>query len=88
MAMEQFLLNNQWLILVAVLWMLPWKGVALWMAARRSHKWWFIVMLLINSLAIIEIIYIFAIGRHVSVEAEPAAAAPEPNEDARSESST
>ena len=53
-------------VLVAVLislWTLPWKGWALWLAARRSEKWWFIALLLINTLAILEIIYIFVVAK-------------------------
>jgi len=57
--MEQFLVQNQWIILLAVLWVLPWKGVALWRAARNSHKAWFVVILVVNTMAILEIIYIF-----------------------------
>lgn len=57
--MEQFLVQNQWIILLAVLWVLPWKGVALWRAARNSHKGWFVVILVVNTLAVLEIIYIF-----------------------------
>ncbi len=56
--MEQFLFNSPILYLILV-WTIPWKGVALWKAARNSHKWWFIVLLLVNTLAILEIIYIF-----------------------------
>jgi len=48
---------------LVALWTLPWKGWALWIAARNKHKWWFIALLIINSLAILEIIYIFAVGR-------------------------
>jgi len=53
-----------------LLWTLPWKGVALWMAARRSHMTWFILLLILNTVAILEIIYIFYFARqyHVSVE--------------------
>ena len=61
--MEQFLAQNQWVILLAVLWMLPWKGVALWKAARNSHKGWFIALLVINTLAILEILYIFIFSK-------------------------
>jgi len=57
--MEQFFLENQWLILLIALWTLPWKGVALWRAARNSHKYWFIALLVLNTVAILEIIYIF-----------------------------
>lgn len=49
--------------LLLALWSLPWKGYALWLAARNKHQYWFIALLLVNSAAILEIIYIFAIGR-------------------------
>jgi hypothetical protein len=63
--MDQFL-DNQWLfwaIIIAGLWALPWKGIALWKAARRSEKWWFIALLLINTLAVLEILYIFVFSK-------------------------
>jgi methionyl-tRNA synthetase len=34
------------------------KGYALWFAAKRDQKWWFIALLVINSVGILEIIYI------------------------------
>ncbi|MBU4223946.1 hypothetical protein KJ934_01845 [Patescibacteria group bacterium] len=61
--MEQFLIQNQWLILLVALWVLPWKGVALWKAARNSHRNWFIALLVINTLAILEILYIFIFSK-------------------------
>ena len=57
--MELFLAQNQWLLLLVVLWTLPWKGVALWKAAKNTHKIWFVALLILNTLAILEIIYIF-----------------------------
>ncbi len=63
--MNQFL-DNQWLfwaIIITGLWALPWKGIALWKAARRSEKWWFIALLLINTLAVLEILYIFVFSK-------------------------
>ncbi|GAI09860.1 unnamed protein product [marine sediment metagenome] len=56
---EEFLLENQWVILLILLWTLPWKGVALWKASKNNSKWWFIALLVINTLAILEILYIF-----------------------------
>lgn len=47
--------------LLAIAWSLVWKGLALWRAAQRKEKWWFIAFLLINTLGILEIVYIFAI---------------------------
>lgn len=59
MNIEQFFLQNQTLLLLIVLWSLPWKGYALWRAAGRRDKWWFVVMLIANTVGILEILYIF-----------------------------
>jgi len=47
------------IIYLILVWTLPWKGVALWKAANNHQKNWFVVLLLLNTLAILEIIYIF-----------------------------
>ncbi len=53
-----------WLaISLAVVWSMAWKGVALWRAGRNGHLVWFIVMFIVNTLGILEIIYIFAFSR-------------------------
>lgn len=57
--MEQFLVENQWVIWLTLVWTIPWKGVALWKAAQNTHKKWFIVLLVVNTMAILEIGYIF-----------------------------
>jgi len=57
--MEQLLMENQWFIWLILLWILPWKGFALWKSAKNNHKKWFIALLLLNTMAILEIIYIF-----------------------------
>lgn len=46
------------LVLAAVLWTLILKGFALWNAARAEQTGWFIALLVINSLGILEIIYL------------------------------
>ncbi|MBM3149546.1 MAG: hypothetical protein FJ008_07525 [Chloroflexi bacterium] len=56
----------QWITLftlLVVLWTIPWKGVALWRAAGNKHLWWFVAILLLNTLAILEIIYIFGFSK-------------------------
>ena len=58
--MEQFLIQNQWIIILAIIWTLPWKGIAFWKAAKNDDKKWFIALLLLNTLAILEILYIFS----------------------------
>lgn len=61
--MDQFIIQNPWVLFLAVAWTIPWKGVALWKAARNGHKWWFIALLVINTLAVLEILYIFVFGK-------------------------
>ncbi len=62
--MEQlFLPQNSWWIPLIAIWTLPWKGVALWKAARREEKGWFIALLILNTLAILEILYIFIFSK-------------------------
>ena len=46
-------------LLLILAWTLPWKGVALWKAAKNSQKKWFIALLVLNTFALLEIIYIF-----------------------------
>ena len=46
-------------MLVLVVWTLYWKYRALWYAAKHDHKWWFIAMLIINTVGILEIAYLY-----------------------------
>ena len=59
--MEEFILTPQLMnyILLVSLWTIPWKGVALWKASRNNQLGWFIALMLVNSLAVLEIVYIF-----------------------------
>lgn len=50
-------------ILLVILWSVVWKGLALWHAARRGEYWWFMALLVINTLGILEIIYLFVIAK-------------------------
>ncbi len=53
-----------WLVtILAVVWSMAWKGVALWRAGGNAHLVWFIVLFIVNTLGILEIIYIFAFSR-------------------------
>lgn len=56
------------IILLISLWTLPWKGLALWKAAQRDDKMWFIILLVVNTLALLEIFYIFFIANRTSVD--------------------
>lgn len=58
-----FLINFGLLLLFLIIWSLIWKGVALWHAARNNSLPWFIILLLVNTLGILEILYIFLIEK-------------------------
>ena len=53
------ILENNPLLILALLWSLPWKGFALWKAARKNHMSWFFVLLVLNTFALLEAAYIF-----------------------------
>jgi hypothetical protein len=66
--MEMIFQNNMWAFVIIMLWVLPWKIYSLWTAARRGDKKWFIALVLINSLAILDIIYIFFVAKRTWVD--------------------
>ncbi len=51
------------ILFVALVWSAFWKGLALWHAARRGENIWFILMLFVNTLGILEIIYLFGFAK-------------------------
>ncbi len=48
-----------WLILTILAWALIWKLLALWKSARKKHIAWFIILALVNTVGILEILYIY-----------------------------
>lgn len=48
---------------IFVLWTLPWKLYAVWLAAKHDHKRWFAVLVLFNTFAILELIYVFKVAK-------------------------
>lgn len=65
-ASNQFFVNNPWMIIIVmvfIVWTVFWKGYALWTAVKNDHKKWFIALVVINNtLGILEIFYIFYIA--------------------------
>lgn len=51
------------LLIFIAIWTIPWKGWALWKSARASDKIWFILLLIINTVGILEILYIFVFSK-------------------------
>jgi len=51
------------ILALLLLWTLPWKGIALWRASKRGERKWFIAILILNTLAILDIVYIFVFSK-------------------------
>lgn len=49
--------------LLFFVWGLFWKGFALWYAAKRHDTVWFIALLIVNTLGVLEIIYILFVAK-------------------------
>ena len=50
-------------LIIFLIWSITWKGLALWRAAKLNHTGWFIAILLINTAGILEIIYLYTVGK-------------------------
>lgn len=57
--MEKMLLEHLWVVAVVLLLTLPIKAAALWRAARRGQIGWFLTLIILNSLAILDLFYLF-----------------------------
>ena len=51
------------IIVGLIIWSLAWKGVAMWKAAHRDEKKWFIALFAINTIGILEILYLYVFSR-------------------------
>jgi hypothetical protein len=60
-----------WLLIAGMIWAIFWKGFALWTSARKNSKVWFIFLLIMNTLGILEILYIFIFSKMGKREAKP-----------------
>ena len=54
---------NPVLLGVILVWSLVWKGLALWKSSRKTQMIWFIILLVVNTVGILEILYIFVFSK-------------------------
>lgn len=52
-------------IIPLAIWSLIWMGIALWKAARNGDKAWFIILLLVHTLGILDMLYVFVFSKPV-----------------------
>lgn len=63
--------GSYWVWGVVLTWVIIWKGLALWKAAGRKEKWWFVALLVINTIGILEILYLFVFSKSKKENIQP-----------------
>ena len=48
-----------WVLMLLLTWSYVWKLLALWKSARKNSPVWFILLAIVNTMGILEILYIF-----------------------------
>lgn len=49
--------------LILYIWSLVWKGIALWNASKNNQKHWFIAILVLHTVGILELVYLFVFAK-------------------------
>ena len=52
------------ILAILVIWSIIWKGLALWKSSRLNQPIWFALILIINTVGILEIIYLILYSKH------------------------
>ncbi len=55
--------QNPLLFILFLTWTMIWKGMALWKAALNNHQKWFIALFILNTLGILDILYIYVFSK-------------------------
>lgn len=51
------------MLLLALVWTLIWKGLALWRSGQNGQSLWFVVLFVVNTLGILDIVYLLWFAR-------------------------
>lgn len=51
------------LIIPLTIWSIFWMGMGLWKAAKADSKPWFVILLLVHTMGILDILYIFVFSK-------------------------
>ncbi|KKS14216.1 hypothetical protein A2643_02040 [Candidatus Nomurabacteria bacterium RIFCSPHIGHO2_01_FULL_39_220] len=61
--MDQLPLSANILILILLLWSIAWKIYGAWTAAKHDHKKWFVAIIILNTVGILEIFYVLRVAK-------------------------
>lgn len=46
------------ILYLLIVWSIMWKGIALWHSARNKQLVWYIALLILNTVGVLEIVYL------------------------------
>ena len=59
------------LLIPIIIWEFIWKGIGMWKSARNNQLGWFVAILILNTLGILPIVYIYFFQKKIDgVKAE------------------
>ena len=61
--MNSELVGSPILLLTLYIWSLIIKGIALWRASHLGQKNWFVAILVLNTIGVIELVYLFKFAK-------------------------
>jgi len=47
---------------ILFIWSIIWKGQALWRSAQKNDTAWFIIFMIVNTIGILEIVYLYIVA--------------------------
>ncbi len=50
-------------IIILALWTFFWKGLAMWHAARKKNGIWFVILMIFNTIGILDIYYLLCVEK-------------------------
>ena len=56
-------LRNPVILNILIIWLIFWKGLALWRSAGKKQLVWFVILLIINTMGVLEIAYILYLNK-------------------------
>jgi hypothetical protein len=69
--MTQSWVNHYWYILVLLgAWDIVWKALGLWKSARKGDKAWFVLILILNTVGILPMAYIYIFSKRQAVKTD------------------
>lgn len=49
------------IVIILAIWTILWKAYSVWNAVKHNHKKWFIALLILNTIGILDMFYVFKV---------------------------